>query len=165
MLKKLIFKEGLEPKVTIEKGEDGVIGAFFEGNPLAYFLEITDGVYETSSLNPNLVMDAVTDFEVIREKQYEPIVVTEERYVAAYGVCDNHEQVLALAPEILSRDNEYVIFLTCIQKKHEPERDGWRWSKWGEYIGTQISQADYLYDEPEIEEVFFYRIYEVKTKG
>ena len=34
---------------------------------------------------------------------------------------------------------------------------GWRWHKWGPYIGTQDPQCEYLADEPEIKEVFVYR--------
>lgn len=40
----------------------------------------------------------------------------------------------------------------------EPLMDGWRWSKWGEYIGSQNPTQEYLAMEPDIEEVLVYRI-------
>jgi hypothetical protein len=39
---------------------------------------------------------------------------------------------------------------------------GWRWHKWGPYIGTQEPKCEYIHDEPEIEEVFTYHVYELK---
>ncbi|MNC81295.1 hypothetical protein D3C75_1343800 [compost metagenome] len=59
-------------------------------------------------------------------------------------------------------ERKFVVSLAEIRKDEQPEQWGWRWEKWGEYIGTQNSQADYLYDEPEIERVFVYHIYEIK---
>lgn len=78
-----------------------------------------------------------------------------------YGVCDNYEQVLRNYPELHSTDRKFVLGLAKIDKNSQPERNGWRWEKWGEYIGTQKSQADYLHDEPEIDVVFVYHIYEI----
>lgn len=36
---------------------------------------------------------------------------------------------------------------------------GWRWEKWGPYIGTQRSVADYLHDEPDIDYVYTFHVY------
>lgn len=43
-------------------------------------------------------------------------------------------------------------------KEHEPPKDGWRWHKWGPYIGTQEPKAEYLYDEPTITLIYTYTI-------
>ena len=81
----------------------------------------------------------------------------------SYGVCDNHEQILNTCPEIQNDKNrKFVISITKISKKNQPNEGGWRWHKWGEYIGTQESTREYLFDEPIIEEVFCYHVYEVK---
>ena len=50
--------------------------------------------------------------------------------------------------------------MVCIDRDDQPEFDGWRWDHWGDYIGTQFPTTEYLYDEPEIERVYSYRIYE-----
>jgi len=75
-----------------------------------------------------------------------------------YGVADTAEQVLAhVEPEKIN--TPCVITLTPVFRHHQPEQDGWRWCKWGEYIGTRVSQADYLYDEPEIDMVLLWHLW------
>lgn len=76
-----------------------------------------------------------------------------------YGICDNINQLITYwdwenDPRCL------VIFCTPVRKCEQPPCDGWRWEKWGQYIGTKIPQADYLYDEPEIELVYVFTIFE-----
>lgn len=78
--------------------------------------------------------------------------------IPAYGVCDSPMQFMEKIGNILDKlPEEYVVGFDKIVKKEE-EPGGWRWSKWGEYIGNQKPQCEYLYDEPEIEEVFLFTI-------
>ena len=83
----------------------------------------------------------------------------------AYGVCDHHLQILDQCPELaLDPNREFVIMLTAVDRDDQPEHDGWRWHKWGPYIGTFESKCEYLYDEVGIDRVYCYHIYErVKT--
>lgn len=82
--------------------------------------------------------------------------------IGHYGVCDSYEQVLEKCPELrLDKDRKFVVTVTKIQKATQPPEGGWRWHKWGEYIGTQEPTSEYIYDEPLIEEVFCYHIYEI----
>ena len=76
-----------------------------------------------------------------------------------YGVCDNYQQVLNHYPELNDPNRKFILSLCKISKK---EDDGWRWHKWGKYIGIQKSQCEYIGDEPEIEEVYVYHIYEME---
>lgn len=77
-----------------------------------------------------------------------------------YGVCDNYEQILAHHPEVNDPNKKFVITLTPIVKANEPSSGGWRWHKWGEYIGTLNPQHEYLYDEDDtIQQVYVYHIY------
>jgi hypothetical protein len=78
-----------------------------------------------------------------------------------YGVCDNADQIKRHYPEVMESDRKFVICMVPIFKHHQPPRDGWRWEKWGEYIGDLVPQCGYLYDEPEIEVVFVFTIIEV----
>lgn len=84
-------------------------------------------------------------------------------YRCSYGVCDSLENLLWVYPELLDEGKDcrkFVVNMTCIDKADEEESGGWRWHKWGEYIGTQKPTTEYLYDEPEIERVYCYQIYE-----
>lgn len=76
----------------------------------------------------------------------------------SYGVCDNPEQVYIRYKFLEKELEEYCIFLTPIFKEHQPSEGGWRWEKWGQYIGNKESKADYLYDEPDIDVVFVFSV-------
>ena len=80
--------------------------------------------------------------------------------VEAYGVCDTPEQLLEKCPELEESDRRFVVTVHHLRKEDEPAEGGWRWHKWGPYIGEHEPQCEYLYDEPEIEEVYVYHIYE-----
>lgn len=83
--------------------------------------------------------------------------------VSEYMVCDNVEQALEYwKGAVENPDHKYVISLMPVRKKDEPESDGWRWHKWGQYIGTQNAQCEYLFDEPEVEVVYCAHIYNVE---
>lgn len=84
--------------------------------------------------------------------------------ISPYGVADNIEQVKEYAKDMISSDNPVVIALTEMRKDKEPENDGWRWEKWGQYIGKQDPQCEYLFDEPNIESVYVFHVYAVRPK-
>lgn len=77
-----------------------------------------------------------------------------------YGVADDVEQVIAANPEIMDADRKFVITVTRIVGAEEPPEGGWRWHKWGDYIGERIPTTEYLHDEPDIDEVIVFHIYE-----
>ena len=66
----------------------------------------------------------------------------------SYGVCDDLPNLLAVYPELEAPGREFVVRLTPIVKAKEPADGGWRWHKWGEYIGKQEPQCEYIHDEP-----------------
>jgi hypothetical protein len=79
----------------------------------------------------------------------------------AYGVCDSPDQFMkVLGPVLAIGPRQYVVSFVQLKKADEPSEGGWRWHKWGPYIGEQDPQCEYLYDEPVIEEVWTYHIYE-----
>lgn len=82
------------------------------------------------------------------------------------GVCDSPEQFMEKIGKILDTlPDEYVVGFDKISKKDQPPEGGWRWHKWGEYIGDQNPQYEYLYDEPEIEEIYLYNIFKRVSKS
>jgi len=83
--------------------------------------------------------------------------------ISEYGVCDNFFQILAKAPQIFEDPlRQFVITVTPIFRVEQSSEGGWRWHKWGEYIGTQEPKYEYLYDEKDIDKVYVYHIYERK---
>lgn len=86
-----------------------------------------------------------------------------------YGVSDNIEQIKERYKEWLEApDSKWVITVTTVfqDKSKKGEGVGWRWHKWGPYIGTLNPQHEYLDDEDFGEDfqgyVLCYHIYPVK---
>jgi hypothetical protein len=85
-----------------------------------------------------------------------------------YGVADNASQVLDYYEFLYKRykdymeDKKFVILLTPIIRKLEPEYGGWRWHKWGQYIGKFESKCEYIHDETGIDYVYCFSIIEVE---
>jgi hypothetical protein len=84
-----------------------------------------------------------------------------DKDIFCYGVCDSPEQLLAALPQTIASDRAYCISMVSLEKKNESPEGGWRWHKWGPYIGTQKKTCEYLYDEPEVEKVYTYHIYRI----
>lgn len=59
--------------------------------------------------------------------------------------------------------NKYIVELRSVYRDTQPREDGWRWSKWGTYLGTQERRSEYLYDEPDISCVFTYHIFKINS--
>ena len=53
-----------------------------------------------------------------------------------------------------------VIAIVLIIKKFQPEDGGWRWHKWGPYIGVKEPHAEYIFDEgDDIKFVWCFHLY------
>ena len=86
-----------------------------------------------------------------------------------YGVADNIEQIKEHYKRWLDDPKlKWVITVTPVfqDKSKKGEGGGWRWHKWGPYIGTLNPQHEYLDDEDFGEDfqgyVLCYHIYPVK---
>lgn len=86
-----------------------------------------------------------------------------------YGVSDNIEQIKEYYKEWLDDPHsKWVITVTPVfqDKSNSGEGGGWRWHKWGGYIGTLNPRCEYLDDEDFGEDfqgyVLCYHIYPVK---
>jgi hypothetical protein len=124
-----------------------------KSNPIIQEHQLQEGVYLS---NYSFQLHAIE-----RSKSYikNPEFLTNDS-AWYYGVCDDIDNLLNVIPELLSPDREFVVLLTEITKSGQPRYEGWRWHKWGDYIGTQTPTTEYIYDEPEIELVYCYHIYE-----
>lgn len=82
-----------------------------------------------------------------------------------YGVCDNYQQLLDKCPEIVnSNERQFIVTLFQVDRDDQDEEGGWRWHKWGDYIGDETPTCEYLYDEPDIDRVYCYQVYEKVVK-
>lgn len=69
---------------------------------------------------------------------------------SVYGVADNIEQIKEYYKEAIDDpNNNYTIFISQVfqNKENAGKGGGWRWHKWGPYIGKLDSQCEYLDDE------------------
>lgn len=83
--------------------------------------------------------------------------------IETYGVCDDLANFMEMVGDQLEVDQRsFVVFMTPVLKAAQGPEGGWRWHKWGPYIGKHKPEAEYLYDEPFIEGVFCYSVYEVR---
>ena len=118
------------------------------------------GVY-IGDLNSDYVIEYLTDFKAV--ENYDSTI-----YWESYGVADNASQVLdyydSLCREYSDyvKGKEFIIILTPIFKDSQPSNGGWRWCKWGQYIGKFESRCEYLYDEVGIDFVYCFKIIEVE---
>jgi hypothetical protein len=88
--------------------------------------------------------------------------------VDAIGVCDSPEQMLeAIGSTLRASERKFCVSLVRIRRDQQPPEGGWRWHKWGTYIGKQQPTCEYLYREPVIEEVWTYHVFELgqQTRG
>lgn len=140
---------------------------------------LSQGIYEIDHFNFDLMISGFIETEYPFDG-YEEIWASGDReegfigkameldqqyreagYPHAYGVCDYPQQLIEMFPAVESDPRPFVVSMTRISKVHQSDNGGWRWHKWGPYIGTQNPQREYLYDEPEIEEVWVYHIYQL----
>lgn len=106
----------------------------------------------------------------LEEGQSELDLLRDGNYVSQYGVADNVEQIKEFYKEqIESTDEKFVIAVTPVwqDKENTGKGGGWRWHKWGEYIGDLNPQHEYLDDEDfgeDFEYVLCFHLYWVKEK-
>lgn len=82
---------------------------------------------------------------------------------SAYGVCDSPDDFMTRFGASLKADpRAFVVSFVEISKSRQSPTGGWRWHKWGPYVGKQTKTCEYLYDEPVVERVFTYHVYEVR---
>lgn len=137
-----------EPKVFVPDPIFDMI-AKLNDNPVMA-VQLREGVYEIGHFGGS---------HFLREYEQYPDLPN----VGPYGVCDSYEQLLAKEPLLLESERKFVVTVSAIRRADQPDWGGWRWHKWGEYIGTQDPQHEYLYHEPHIDLVYCYHIYEKKA--
>lgn len=148
--------------IDIRPNTDAVGGSLiwsFLGGGIEQRLE--QGVYVSNSFNwnhgyPHLIKEEFPFSTMARDDWS-----LYDRLPADYGVADNHEQIIDRWPELKTMEQNFIIVLTPVRREDQSDWGGWRWHKWGEYIGTQNPQHEYLYDDTHIDLVYAFSIVEV----
>ena len=118
------------------------------------------GIY-VCDVNANHTLELITNYK-------ESINCDSPIYWCDYGVADNASQVLDYYEHLLSQNGNYmdnrkfVILMTPVFRENQHEGGGWRWHKWGRYIGEFEPQCEYLYDERGIDYVWVFNIREIE---
>lgn len=82
------------------------------------------------------------------EKEYYLEEFWYENFVNSYGVADNIEQIKDYYKDQINDPNrKYFIVTSRIYQDDQPNEGGWRWHKWGPYIGNLDHQCEYLKNE------------------
>ena len=124
------------------------------------------GVYVSHNPNTHLELPTFTDYKTDNSlyggNRITPLLMYE------YGVCDNASQALDVYDRIIAEsvsdeakeqmNGEFIIRLTPIFSKYN---EGWRWHKWGAYVGVQNPEYEYICDEPNIDMVYAFHIYRI----
>lgn len=55
-----------------------------------------------------------------------------------YGVCDSPEQLASKFPKFRG-----LVWITVVRRSNEPKDGGWRWRKWGTYVGNYTVDRRY----------------------
>lgn len=84
------------------------------------------------------------------------------KFKCIYGVCDNASQAIEYCNKnvLSNKDKNYILIMTPILKRNEGEY-GWRWHKWGSYIGVQNPQHEYISEEENIDMVYVFELKEL----
>ena len=87
-----------------------------------------------------------------------------QQIVPFYGVCDSVEQFLKKFGSVIEESSDqYCVSFSKIVKNIPAVQGGWRWHKWGEYVGEKDPQHEYLdHEDDSIMEVYCFAVYKKK---
>lgn len=103
--------------------------------------------------NDHYIIQRYSDYEL----KHIPISDWKQYDDLPFGVCDNASQILKyFAPK-----NDEIVLMVPVIRDWEPEMGGWRWHKWGSYIGVQNLSHEYIYNDKDIDVVFCFTVYKI----
>lgn len=88
--------------------------------------------------------------------------------VPTYGVCDTPKQFAEKFGDLVKADpRNCCVFFTHVEKDptNRGQGGGWRWHKWGEYVGEGTPEHEYLDDEEGFEGgVYVFHVHDIDWK-
>lgn len=152
----------VDPDFRMVSDEVAVIFRELTGSEWLAPQKLTSGVYELDHFNGETELDRQKGWGADYDHSYPRLTRSDGNWFGSYGVCDDFRQVLDQCSMLATSEREFVVFVTEVRREDQSEDGGWRWHKWGSYIGTREPTCEYLYDEPEIDAVYVYHITERK---
>lgn len=133
------------------------------------FLPVSTGVFETFGFSTSNFLESILGAETYIFQTMEKLGITEfhdkvkymNNHSEYYGVADNWEQVLKVKKEFVKSKDKFIMTFFTINREDEPSSGGWRWHKWGEYIGSQNPQHEYIYDDKHIDSIIVYHFHRI----
>lgn len=150
----------VNPTFNLSEEQRNIWRECFGGDPEDRLHEDTPGMiagciqsfwFEEKIKEYNFFLDTAEHIAWFNDPEYHP----------DFGVCDEPEQVFEKWPHLATSEKKFFVTFWPHSREQQPSQGGWRWHKWGEYIGVREPQYEYLYDEPEIELVYSFHIYEI----
>jgi len=135
----------------VQKDQLNVPAAELKYKKITADSEFQEGCYIRGSFGSSPWLDGYSDF---------PDFGNEGEWQPQYGICDCVQQVLDKITKLQNPLRKFVVMFTPVLKANQESRGGWRFHKWGPYIGEQEITKEYLYDEPGIDGVLCYHVYE-----
>lgn len=127
--------------------------------------KLETGVFQIPHFNFDHLIEKPKDLEDNFESNYPEF---EDEDLHSYGVCDSPNQFLRKFRKVLDEDaRAFCVSFTHIQKNPENagQGGGWRWHKWGPYVGKGKPTTEYLDDEKEFERgVYVFHILQIGGK-
>ena len=110
------------------------------------------GLYWSSANFCNIL----DDFYVIG--YYHTGVESSGRFWPGYGLADTHLQILEYFKEspFIKTDIPYCVLMQKVFRIMQPEHNGFRYHKWGPYIGEQELLHEYLADDTHIDKIIIF---------
>lgn len=146
---------------TPARGPEDPLGAllgFATNGKIEDPIEHAPGVIEINHWNPEML-----GYQIAKGYDPEHWERLQALRICEFGVVDSPTQFLARFGSTLEEaPTDYAVFMVHVRKDTQDPRGGWRWHKWGEYVGEGEPTTEYLYDEPGFPDgVYTFHVYEV----
>ena len=150
-------------------GDWRVVGSRYQASNMGWLRELAETVYGRAE--PLRVYRGIYEAHINFEHEIENLIAdhwpefpgfpAEGDWFNSYGVVDHWTQ---LPLKMLNEDpRPLLVYLARHRREDQPEY-GWRWHKWGPYLGVHegATNYEYLRDALDVVEVFSYCIVELK---
>lgn len=151
------------PYLNVIEAETSIVNALYPEGTL--ILHLGPGLIEVNHWTPTSVGFAIHDgFCSTGSSVFYRAFWSKNYSVCPFGVADSPEQFYRKYGAYLNAlPVDLCVFFVHIEKDPENKGNGggWRWRKWGPYVGEGTPQHEYLDDEDGFENgIYTYHIYE-----
>lgn len=88
-----------------------------------------------------------------------------EHGLHSFGVADSIEQIQRYLEKVETLPEKFIVIMTPVYRKDEPSFGGFRFHKWGKYIGNHTIEQEYFYDHKEMDVLYTFRVLMVDENG